>query len=189
MDCHGSAVSFSHKTHQEVKQLSIKLQGKNGDFLPRGFVSELPNTVYPKILEIKRLGELKTLWDNWIVERQNAFTTKYGDIALLLPIEVDEQLLKAAISFWDPSYRCYTFNHKDLTPTVEEYTALLRISPPNLDKVFWKKLKKVPFRKKLAQMTSIDANIFVPMTRLKGKNEYIQSDFLEGYIIQNNNED
>ena len=66
---------------------------------------------------------------------------------------------------------------------------LLRISPPNLDMVFWKKPKKVPFRKKLAQMMSIDASVFVPMTRLKGKNECVQSDFLEGYIIQNNNED
>ena len=94
----------------------MKLQGKKGDCLPRGFVFELPNTVYPKILEIKRLGELKTIWDSWTVERQNAFTTKYGDIALLLPIKVDEQLLKAAILFWDPSYRCFAFNQEDLIP-------------------------------------------------------------------------
>ena len=57
------------------------------------------NTVYPKIPEIK-LKELKTIWKHWTVERQNAFTKKYGDIALLLPIEVDEQLLKAIILFW-----------------------------------------------------------------------------------------
>ena len=70
------------------------------------------------------------------MERKNAFTAKYGDIALLLPIEIDEQLLKAIILFRDPSYRCFTFNHEDLTPTVEEYDVLLRISPPNLNKVF-----------------------------------------------------
>ena len=69
MDCQGSATSSSHMTHQEVKQLSIKLQGKKGDCLPEGFVPELPNTIYPKILEIKRLGELKTIWDNCTVER------------------------------------------------------------------------------------------------------------------------
>ena len=67
--------------------------------MPEGFVFELPNTVYPKILEIKKLGELKTIWDNWTVERQNTFTTKYGDIALLFPIAVNEQLLKATILF------------------------------------------------------------------------------------------
>ena len=38
-------------------------------------------------------------------------------------------------------------------------------------------------------MTSIGASVFIPMTRLKGKNECVQSDFLEGYIIQNNNDD
>ena len=128
-----------------------KITREKRDYLPRGFVSELPNAIYPKILEIKKIEELKTIWDNWTVQRQNAFTTKYGDIALLLLVEVDEQLLKAIILFWDPSYRCFTFNREDLISTVEEYDALLRISPPNPNKVFWKKSKKVLFRKKLAR--------------------------------------
>ena len=76
-----------------------KITREKGDCLPGGFVFELPNKTYPKILKIKRLGELKIIWDNWTVERQNAVTTKYCDIALLLPIEVDEQLLKATIFF------------------------------------------------------------------------------------------
>ena len=37
-------------------------------------------------------------------------------------------------------------------------------------------------------MTSTDASVFIPMTTLKRKNECVQSDFLEGYIIQNNND-
>ena len=109
---------------------------EEGDCLPEGFVSELPSVVYPMFLEIKKIKELKAIWESWTVERQDAFTAKYGDIALLLPIEIDEQLLKAIILFWDPSYRCFTFNHKDLTLTVEEYATLLRISPPNPNKVF-----------------------------------------------------
>ena len=52
-----------------------------------------------------------------------------------------------------------------MIPTVEEYAALLRISPSNSDKVFWKKSKKVPFRKKLAQMMNVDASVFVPITK------------------------
>ena len=76
-----------------------------------------------------------------------------------------------------------------MVPTVKEYAALLRISPPIPDKVFWKKSKKVPFRKKLAQMMNIDASVFVPMTRQKGKNECVQCDFLERYIIENNDDD
>ena len=45
------------------------------------------------------------------------------------------------------------------------------------------------FRKKLAQMTNIDASVFVLITKLKGKNECVQYDFLERYIIENNNDD
>ena len=157
--------------------------------MPKGFVFELPDAVYPKISELKKLEELKIIWEDWIIERQNAFPAKYGDIALLLPVEVDEQLLKAIILFSDPCYRCFSFNREDLIPTVEKYDALLRISSPNSDKVFCKKSKKVPFRNKLAQMTNIDASVFVLITRLKGKNECVQYDFLERYIIENNNDD
>ena len=76
-----------------------------------------------------------------------------------------------------------------MTPTVEEYAVLLRISPPNPNKVFWKKSKKVPFKKKLAQMMNVDASVFIPITRQKGKNECVQCDFLERFIIENNNDD
>ena len=142
----------------------MKLHRKKGDCLASGFVSKLPSAIYPKILEIK-LKELKTIWEHWTEERQNAFTAKYGDIALLLLIKVVEQLFKAIILFWDLSYRCFTFNQEDLTQTVEEYAALLRISPPNSDKIFWKKGKKFPFRKKLAQMMNINASLLVFTTR------------------------
>ena len=110
MDCRGSTITtVNHRTHLKMKELSMKLHGKKGDCLASRFVSKLPSAVYPKISEIK-LKELKTIWEHWTEERQNAFTAKYGDIALLFLIEVDEQLLKAIILFWDPSYRCFIFN-------------------------------------------------------------------------------
>ena len=99
MDRRGFAVTtVSHKAHSKMKELSVKLHRKIGDCLASGFVSELLGAVYPKIPEIK-LEKLKAIWDCWTEERQNAFITKYGDIALLLPLEVDEQLLKAIILF------------------------------------------------------------------------------------------
>ena len=99
MDRRGSTVTtVSHRTHLEMKELSMKLYGKKGDCLASGFVSKLLGAVYPKIPEIK-LKELKTIWEHWTKERQNTFTVKYGDIALLFPIEVDEQLFKAIIIF------------------------------------------------------------------------------------------
>ena len=72
---------------------------------------------------------------------------------------------------------------------MEEYTALLRISLPNPDKVFWKKAKMVPFRKKLAQMMNVDASLLVSVIRLKGKNKCVQCDFLVRYMIENNDDD
>ena len=36
---------------------------------------------------------------------------------------------------------------------------------------------------------NIDASVFVPMTRQKGKNKCVQYDFLERYIIENNDDD
>ena len=71
---------------------------------------------------------------------------------------------------------------------MEEYAALLKISPLNPDKFFWKKAKKVPFRKKLAQMMNVDASLLAFVTRLKGKNECVQCDFLERYMIENDDD-
>ena len=38
-------------------------------------------------------------------------------------------------------------------------------------------------------MMNIDASIFILMTRQKGKNECVQCDFLERYIIENDDDD
>ena len=73
MDRRGSTITtVNHKAHSKMKELYVKLHGKRGDCLASGFVSELPGTVYPKILKIK-LEKLKAIWDYWTEERQNAF--------------------------------------------------------------------------------------------------------------------
>ena len=41
----------------------------------------------------------------------------------------------------------------------------------------------------MAQMMNVDTSIFVPITRQKGKNECVQCDFLERYIIENSDDD
>ena len=133
-------IPLSHRTHSQIKELSNQLYQNQGDYLVGNFVSTLPRAVYLEKWNIK-VNEVHDVWKSWNSEKQKAFSTKYVDIALLLPIQVDEQLIKAIMPFWDPSYRCFTFNQEDMTPTIEEYTALLRIVTPNLDKVFWKKTK------------------------------------------------
>ena len=75
------------------------------------------------------------------------------------------------------------------TPTVEEYAALHRISLSNPNKIFWKKSKKIPFRRKLAQMMNISANNLDSKTKQNGRNEYVQCDFLKEFISENNDGD
>ena len=57
------------------------------------------------------------------------------------------------------------------------------------DLIFWKKGKKIPFRKKLAQMMNVDASLLISVTRLKEKNKCVQCDFLVRYMIENNDND
>jgi hypothetical protein len=39
------------------------------------------------------------------------------------------------IGFWDPEYRCFTFDTVDMTPTIEEYESLLNC--PKSEKVYF----------------------------------------------------
>ncbi|MBA0562487.1 hypothetical protein Golob_007527 [Gossypium lobatum] len=42
------------------------------------------------------------------------FRDNFGDVAQLLFVESDDALLKAMVHFWDPIYRCFTFNEVDM---------------------------------------------------------------------------
>ena len=46
-----------------------------------------------------KVNEVHDVWKSWSFEKQKAFSIKYRDIALLFPIQVDEQLIKAIMSF------------------------------------------------------------------------------------------
>ena len=78
-------VPKGHQTYEEIKDLSKKYQRKKGDCLTKEFVSRL--------LESSFLGnqpyDLKEIWEKWSLERQAEFKGKYGEIALLLNVEVD----------------------------------------------------------------------------------------------------
>ena len=118
----------------------------------------LPNTVFLEKRNIK-VDEVHDVWKSWSLEKQKAFSALYGDITLLLSIQVDEQLIKVIMPFWDPLYRCFTFNQEDMTQTIEEYIALLKTKTFNPNKVFWKKTKGVGFVKKMSQIMGIDRTI------------------------------
>ncbi|MBA0626725.1 hypothetical protein Godav_004339, partial [Gossypium davidsonii] len=46
--------------------------------------------------------------------KQRCFWDKYGDVAQLLFVKLDDALLKAMVHFSDPTYRCFTFNEMDM---------------------------------------------------------------------------
>ena len=117
------------------------------------------------------------------------FKEKYGEIALLLNVEVDWQLIKAIMPFWNPSYCCFTFNQEDMTSTIEEYSFMLRIEPRNIDKVFWKKVKSAGFKKKLSQLMGLEEAAVEQNIRKKGKSECFAWDFFKRYIAKNDEED
>ena len=94
--------------------------------MAKNFVFTLPDAVILEKRNIK-VEEVHDVWKGWNAEKQKAFSTRYGDIALLFLIQVDQQLIKAIMPFWDLSYRCFTFNQEDMVPTIEEYTTLLCI--------------------------------------------------------------
>ncbi|KAL4317808.1 hypothetical protein GQ457_18G006110 [Hibiscus cannabinus] len=91
-----------------------------------------------RIFRQNNLDELKELWEGLDRESRQIVFSTYGDIAYLLYVPVDESMLQALIQFWNPGYRCFTLNGKDLMPTVEEYTELLRVPNTKGDRVYTK---------------------------------------------------
>ncbi|MBA0792758.1 hypothetical protein Gohar_017230, partial [Gossypium harknessii] len=57
------------------------------------------------------------------------------------------------VRFWNLAYQCFTFNQKDMTPTIEEYFALLRFHNVQLNKIYVKELKSMTSKKKLMKLT------------------------------------
>ncbi|MBA0833873.1 hypothetical protein Goarm_006287 [Gossypium armourianum] len=64
------------------------------------------------------------------------FRDKFGNVAQLLFVESDDALLKAMVHFWDPTYRCFTFNEVDMVPTIEEYSTLLHCDFRDLLRIY-----------------------------------------------------
>ncbi|MBA0834479.1 hypothetical protein Goarm_006831, partial [Gossypium armourianum] len=59
------------------------------------------------------------------------------------------------VRFWDPTYQYFTFNQKDMTPTIEEYATLLRIDNVQLNKIYVNEPKPMIFKKKLMKFTGM----------------------------------
>ncbi|KAG8482801.1 hypothetical protein CXB51_024474 [Gossypium anomalum] len=141
-------------TYLEPKPHSLKTQREKGDNLVEGCVANLPEHITVNVRQ-NNLEDLVRIWNQWDSDTRGIFTERYGDIAHLISIRVDEQLIQAMVRFWDPAYQCFTFNQEDMTPTIEEYAALLRIDNIQFGKIYVKEPKPMTFKKKLMRLTNM----------------------------------
>ncbi|KAG8492229.1 hypothetical protein CXB51_009894 [Gossypium anomalum] len=153
-----------------VRDWSLKTQRDKGDSLVEGCVVNLPEQITVNVRQ-NNLEDLVRIWNQWDSDTKGIFTERYGDIAHLITIRVDEQLIQAMVQFWDPAYQCFTFNQEDMTPTIEEYAALLRIDNVQFDKIYVKEPKPMAFKKKLVRLT--DMTDAWAEKQIKKKNETI----------------
>ncbi|MBA0829610.1 hypothetical protein Goarm_014203 [Gossypium armourianum] len=94
------------------------------------------------------------------------FRDKYGDIAQLLFVKLDDALLKAMVRFWDPTYRYFTLNEVHMVPTIEEYSTIFHYDFRDPLRIYWK--QNVDFRGPLANLTRLPVDAV--KVRLKDKN-------------------
>ena len=90
------------KTFEEVHTESESNQKECRDCTLREFVPGLSQITHLDVRQ-NNLTDLADIWDGWSNGRLAQFIEKYGHIALLLRITIDEQLVRALIEFWDPS--------------------------------------------------------------------------------------
>ncbi|KAK5835951.1 hypothetical protein PVK06_011677 [Gossypium arboreum] len=153
-----------------VRDWSLKTQREKGDSLVKGCVANLSEHITVNVRQ-NNFEDLVRIWNQWDSDTRDVFTERYGDIAHLITIRVDEQLIQAMVRFWDPAYQCFTFNQEDMTPTIEEYAALLRIDNVQFGKIYVKEPKPMTFKKKLVRLT--DMTDAWAEKQMKKKNETI----------------
>ena len=117
------------------------------------YVSSLPKEPYIDFTQ-NRLSNLATLWEQFGISKKKKFRETYGDNSSLISVPIEEPLLQAAMRFWDPSCRCFTFSKNDLVPTVEEYSVLIAVKLQLPDNMHNQKLK-AGWRKALAQILKV----------------------------------
>ncbi|KAL4341826.1 hypothetical protein GQ457_08G016250 [Hibiscus cannabinus] len=95
------------------------------------------------------------------------FFNTYGDITHLLYIQVVEPMLQALIQLWNPGYRCFTLNSKDLMPIVDEYTKLLRITGIKGDQIYTKPQRGTNFIACLSELAERSVQCAIGLIKKK----------------------
>ncbi|KAG8480500.1 hypothetical protein CXB51_024630 [Gossypium anomalum] len=143
---------------------------EKGDSLAEGCIANLPEYVTVNVRQ-NNLEDLVWIWNQWDSDTRGIFAERYGDMANLIAVNINERLIRAMVRFWDPAYQCFTFNQEDMTPTIEEYSALLRVNNVQPYKIYVKEPKPMTFKKKLMRLT--DMTDTWAEKQIKKKNETI----------------
>ncbi|MBA0754879.1 hypothetical protein Gogos_019810, partial [Gossypium gossypioides] len=70
------------------------------------------------------------------------------------------------VHFWDPTYRCFTFNEMDMVQIIKENSTLLHYDFKDLLRIYWK--QNVDFQGPLANLMGLPVDMV--KVRLKDKN-------------------
>ena len=160
---------------------SERMQMEARDSLESGQVTEVPG--YTSIVSKSNdLQSLTDIWQSWDFKMKQEFQLEYGDIALLLKVRTDKNLLRALTQFWNPGYNCFTFGLVDLTPTIEEYTALLRCPRIKEGKVYMKPKDAPSFLKNLIDLSGMSGVWF--QGRITGKGNDSKTDCIAWCHVQ-----
>ena len=164
----------------QVMQDAESIQLEKRDCVDQGKFFQLPEI---KKLDFKQ-NDLKVLTQVWLkMKNKEEFQQKYGNLACLLSVPVETPMLKAMLHFWDPFYRCFTFNQHDMTPTIEEYDELLGMKNVVKDKVYFRDGKG--FKRQLARAMDVKACELEKYIKEKGNNHCLSSDYLLKFIQEN----
>ena len=134
------------------------------------------------------LSDLAILWGQFSASKKKKFRETYGDIASLISVPIEEPLLRAAMRFWDPSYRCFTFGKNDLVPTIEEYSVLIGLELQHPDKVYNRK-SRARWRKALAQILKVPHQTIDTYMVQKGNRQGISWNVLQNFIQEHLHDD
>ncbi|XP_038707289.1 uncharacterized protein LOC120002600 [Tripterygium wilfordii] len=106
----------------EIRDKLEKLQEELGDSLKE---DQSLRPVKKVSFQTRAPEALSEFWQKQDMNTKKAFRSMFGRIDHLLTIQTPVTLRKAAMQYWDPTYRCFTFGSIDLSPLMEEYAELL----------------------------------------------------------------
>ncbi|XP_040944256.1 uncharacterized protein [Gossypium hirsutum] len=158
------------------------IQREKSDSLAVRYISELWDFTRVSVAQ-NNLQELKEIWDQWDNEVRQLFYLNYGDLPYLLDMKVDKCLFRALAQFWNPAYSCFTFGRVDLVPKIEEYTALLRCSKVQVDRIYSKAVNVPTFLRKLMNIIGMSEQWVTARIKQKGDSRCIPWKSLRDLIL------